>query len=116
MGGKYLSFKKGFFWGEERDELPIKQMGFFNKRRGNNCLLKMGESTNKRVLSLSVKQARVIGGIADGLPIKVVDFANKARGNSFIKEKVKRLKPQALIKIILMRQIKQFLSSFFHTI
>ena len=91
-------------------------MGFFNKRRGDNSLVKMGESANKRVLSLPVKQAEVIGGIADDLPIKKLGFARKARGDSFIKKRAKRLKPQALIKIILMRQIKQFLSSFFHTI
>ena len=89
-------------------------MGFFNKRRGDKRLVKMGESANKRVLRLPVKQAEVISGIAGDLPIKGVDFANKARGNSFIKEKVKRLKLQALIKIILMRQIKQFFLFFFY--
>ena len=89
-------------------------MGFFNKRRGDNRLVKMGESANKRVLRLPVKQAEVISGIADELPIKKLGFARKARSNSFIKEKVKRLKLQALIKIILMRQIKHFLESFFH--
>ena len=76
-------------------------MGFFNKRRGDNRLVKMGESANKRVLSPSVKRAGVIGGIADGLPIKEVDFVRKASGNSPIKEATKRLKPKALIKIIL---------------
>ena len=89
-------------------------MGFFNKRRGNNCLVKMGESANKRVLSLSVKRAEVIGGIADDLSIKELGFACKARGGSFIKKRVKRLKLQALIKIILMRQIKQFFLFFFY--
>ena len=89
-------------------------MGFFNKRRGDNRLVKMGESVNKRVLRLPVKRAEVIGGIAGDLPIKGVDFANKARGNSSIKEKVKRLKLQALIKTILMRQIKQFFPFFFY--
>ena len=76
-------------------------MGFFNKRRGDNRLVKMGESANKRVLSLPVKQAEVIGGIADDLSIKELDFAHKVEGSSFIKERAKRLKPQALIKIIL---------------
>ena len=68
-------------------------MGFFNKRRGDNCLIKMGESANKRVLSPPVRQAGVIAGIADSLSIKEVDFASKARGNSSIKEAMKRLKP-----------------------
>ena len=77
-------------------------MGFFNKRRGDNRLVKMGESANKRVLSPPLRQAGVIAGIADSLSIKEVDFASKARGNSSIKEAMKRLKPQALIKIILM--------------
>ena len=89
-------------------------MGFFNKRRGDKRLVKMGESANKRVLSLPIKQARVIGGIADELPIKKLGFANKARGNSSIKEAMKKLKLQALIKIILMRQIKQFFLFFFY--
>ena len=68
-------------------------MGFFNKRRCENRLIKMGESANKRVLSLPVRQAGVIAGIADSLSIKEVDFASKARGNSSIKEAMKRLKP-----------------------
>ena len=89
-------------------------MGFFNKRRGDNRLVKMGESANKRVLSLPIKQAEVIGGIADELPIKKLGFARKVACSSFIKEKVKRLKLQALIKIILMRQIKQFFLFFFY--
>ena len=89
-------------------------MGFFNKRRGDNRLVKMGESANKRVLSLSVKRAEVIGGIADDLSIKKLGFAHKVAGSSFIKEKAKRLKLQALIKIILMRQIKQFFPFFFY--
>ena len=90
-------------------------MDFFNKRRGDNRLVKMGESTNKRVLSLPVKRAGALGGIADELPIKKLGFARKARGNSFIKEKAKKLKLKALIKIILMRQIKQFFLFFFYT-
>ena len=77
-------------------------MGFFNKRRGDNCLIKMGESGNKRVLSLPVRQAGVISGIADSLSIKELGFVRKARGDSFIKEAMKRLKLQVLIKIILM--------------
>ena len=89
-------------------------MDFFNKRRGDNRLVKMGESANKRVLSLPVKQARVIGGIADELPIKKLGFACKVRGGSFIKKRAKRLKLQALIKTILMRQIKQFFLFFFY--
>ena len=68
-------------------------MGFFNKRRGDKRLVKMGESANKRVLSPPVRQAGVIAGIADSLSIKEVDFASKARGNSSIKEAMKRLKP-----------------------
>jgi len=76
-------------------------MSFFNKRRGNNRLVKMGESANKRVLSPPVRQAGVIAGIAGDLPIKEVDFANKAKGNSSVKEAIKRLKLQVLIHIIL---------------
>ena len=76
-------------------------MGFFNKRRGDNRLVKMGESANKRVLSPPVRQAGVIAGIADSLSIKEVDFASKAKGNSSIKEAMKRLKLQVLIHIIL---------------
>ena len=45
-------------------------MGFFNKRRGDKRLVKMGESANKRVLRLPVKQAEVISGIAGDLPIE----------------------------------------------
>ena len=90
-------------------------MGFFNKRRGDNRLVKMGESTNKRVLSLPVKRAGALGGIADELPIKKLGFAHKVAGSSFIKERTQRLKLQALIKIILMRQIKQFFPFFFYT-
>ena len=73
--------------------MPIKQMGFFNKRRCDNRLIKMGESANKRVLRLPVKQAGVIAGIADSLFIKELGFVRKARGDSFIKEAIKRLKP-----------------------
>jgi len=68
-------------------------MGFFNKRRGDNCLIKMGESANKRVLSLPVKRAEVIAGIADSLSIKELGFVRKTKGNSSIKEAMKRLKP-----------------------
>ena len=90
-------------------------MGFFNKRRGDKRLVKMGESANKRVLNLPVKQAGVITGIADELPIKKLGFVRKMAGGSFIKERTQRLKLQALIKIILMRQIKQFFLFFFYT-
>ena len=76
-------------------------MGLSHKITSDNRLVKMGESANKRVLSLPVKQAGVIGGIADGLPIKEVDFVRKARGNSPIKEATKGLKPKTLIKSIL---------------
>ena len=77
-------------------------MGFFNKRRGDKRLVKMGESANKRVLSLPVKRAEVIGGIADDLPIEQLGFARKMAGGSFIKERTKKLKLQTLIKIILI--------------
>ena len=76
-------------------------MGFFKKARGDNRLVKMGESANKRVLSPPVKRAGVIAGIAGDLPIKGIGFASKAKGNSSIKEAMKRLRLQVLIHIIL---------------
>lgn len=64
-------------------------MGFFNKKTGENHLVKMSESVNKRVLRLLVKQMGVIGGIADDLPVKeepmmcnkMWGFFNKRREN-----------------------------------
>ena len=70
MGETYVVFKKGLAFKKIMRRLSIKQMGFFNKKTGENHLVKMSESVNKRVLRLLVKQMGVIGGIADDLPVK----------------------------------------------